>query len=266
MCDLSLLPAGLEACRLDDTLLAKGYEAFPAEDRARLKTTQALVMSLFAEHPDCEVLRQESSAQGLNRVETRVPAPWALFLLPSDFADAPRVISMLMTARLGGVPRLAVGFLTPTPEKIPAGVLTALELCGLEHAFALDETSAEELLHCMADGETGRLSGVALPDRLLAAAQALGAAVYNAPAHPLVGIDPALTTEALGAIQRLLPGVQRCPVPQPAGSPRPAVCFHSAETVPDAQVMLDEQLAGCWLEAALAPDFFLNVSLSFTLR
>lgn len=266
MCDLSLLPAGLEACRLDDALLAKGYETFPAADRARLKTTQTLVMSLFDECPDCEILQRESAARGLNRVETRIPASWALFLLPGDFADAPRLASMLMTARLGSVPRLAVGFLTSSPETLDAGVLTALELCGIEHALALDEAGAETLLHFMADGGTGRLAGVALPDRITAAAQALGVTVFDAPVCPLAASDPTLDPEALDTIRRLLPGVEHRSLPLPAASPRPAVLFHTGKASSDAQILLDENLAGCWLEPGLTPAFFLNVSLSFTLR
>ena len=266
VCDLSLLPTDLEACRLDDALLARGYETFPAEDRARLKTTQALVMSLYAERPDCEVLRRESAAQGFARIETRAPAPWALFLLPGDVADAPRVTSMLMAARLGSVPLLAAGFLTSTPETIPAGVLSALELCGIEHAFALDDSAAEALLRFMAAGGAGRLAGVALPGNLVAAAQSMGVRVYDAPARPSVALDPALASEALETIRRLLPGVTPCFLPLPTEAPRPTVLFHADETVADAQVILSEALAGCWLEAALTPDFFLNGSLSFTLR
>ena len=267
MCDLSLLPAGLETCRLDDALLAQGYESFAAEDRARLKTTQALAMSLYAERPDYEVLRRDSAALGFDRVETRVPAPWALFLVPGDFADAPRLTSMLMAARLGSVPQLAVGFLTAAPDTLSAGVLTALELCGVEHAFALHgyagDSGAEALLRCMAEDGAGRLAGTGLPGELVAGAQALGVGVYNAPLHPLAAVDPALAPEALDAIRRLLPGVTQCALPLPAGSPRPAALYHTGETTAGAQVSLNEALAGCWLEADLTPDFFVNVSLSF---
>ena len=78
MCDLSLLPAGLETCRLDDALLAQGYESFAAEDRARLKTTQALAMSLYAERPDYEVLRRDSAALGFES-KRACPPPGRFF-------------------------------------------------------------------------------------------------------------------------------------------------------------------------------------------
>ena len=270
MCDLSLLPSGIEACRLDDALLAKGYETFPATDRARLKTTQALAMSLFAERPDCEVVRRESAAQGFVQIATRVPAPWALFLLPKAFADAPRLTSMLMAARLGNVSQIAVGLLTATPEAIAAGTLTALELCGIEHAFALEdsggEAGAQTLLRLLAADGAGRLVGVGLPHEIMATAQTLGVSAYNAPAQPLAAIDPDLAPETLETIQRLLPGVKTFSLPLPAGSPRPAVLFHARTPSTDAGVLLSEELAGCWLETALTPDFFLNTSLSFTLR
>ena len=123
---------------------------------------------------------------------------WLSALLSAD-----ALLSELFSSSCAAASSAGVG--SPETTGSSAGVLTALELCGVEHAFALHgyagDSGAEALLRCMAEDGAGRLAGTGLPGELVAGAQALGVGVYNAPLHPLAAVDPALAPEALDAIR-----------------------------------------------------------------
>lgn len=127
-------PDEWETWRVPDTDLETAYEATPAPERARIKSTLALVQALHHEQPALSEERVVPAGAGYGYMRRTVPAPWALLLLGPGAPSPVRVAAAIMPAHLAGVPLL--GAMWTGGGRAPEALLAALELAGVEHVFA----------------------------------------------------------------------------------------------------------------------------------
>ncbi len=257
MFELDSFPERVEAGRISDDVSGCAYERVSHQIRALLKTNQALVQAAFREQPDEFDCRRVSRASGFVLQRVRKPVDWVL--VHAGEADATRLSAVLMAVRLAGVDMPLVIF--PSGEVPSDEALATLELCGIEHAFCLDDESAETLVRVLASQGSGRLVTFGLK-RLGCAAMEAGIIWRSLPTVIRMRLDPALSKQGRENVRALLPSA--CIVPK--GDPSD-VYYHARGTQPDPMSVLHlaEPLAGCWLEPSLPPEFFLDdaVSVSF---
>lgn len=230
----------IEACRVPDDQLAAAYEATSAEHRSWIKTTLALIGSLYPALPAHTSTCVENPAAGFACTRTSETAPWAVLLIGDGYASAIRLAAAIMPARLAGVePILAVWTGTGA---LPEAVTAALELTGVEQVFAMPD--ARPLLHEL----RGR-------GRILC---------FNA-ALPETGL-PAWSDHAPRLERAALPGdaLWAHPDALPAAGGADALC-EGQTGMDDVPLVLGPGLEGCWVHQDLTPAFFMNDTLRLTL-
>ena len=206
MLDSPILPARLEAHGIDDTVFEHAYEAVGAENRAALKHGIAVLHAYWGER-EASRLRTRVFRQGFCVEEEDAPAPYALLVCSAAYAHPARLLAALMPAVLAGVPLILPCFVPEaegaerhlsaqvvaaglSPAKgvlfgdepanyLPAApLLAALELSGVEGAYALAEEDPLEALEYLRDsrgrGRVLLLGPVAAADALLVRAARLG--------------------------------------------------------------------------------------------
>ena len=179
MPDFDALPDTFEDRRIADEKLACAYEAVSPQARARLKTTQALIQAVYAEPPLPREIRTRSAAAGYAVRLAETAAAWVVAVAGKAVPPA-RLTAALTMARLSGVGRAAVVF--PAPDMPPAA-FTALDLCGVEDAFALSLSETEALLRHLCQGgnaRRGRLLLFSAPAGLILLARELSLPCWDA--------------------------------------------------------------------------------------
>lgn len=160
--------------RVPDALLAAAYEAVTPQERAWLKTTQALVQSVYQEAPAvCEHHCQPAGSPFAYSIRT-TPVTWTAVLIGGKFAAPCRLSAALMTARLAGVETLLV-FFADTPENVCPAIFASCELAGVENLYSLslrtpspENLSLYDVLPALSQAEGrmlafGRVEGIPLP-------------------------------------------------------------------------------------------------------
>lgn len=146
----------LDAHLLDDSLSAGAYEALSSEERAVLKKCIARLHVVWGERP-ARQSRSRSFRQGFGVIEDDAPATYALLVCEASHPSPAAFLAALMPALLGGVSEILVCFVFPqgraaSPSGIPAPLLGALELAGVERAFAASEAEVLALAEMLRAG------------------------------------------------------------------------------------------------------------------
>lgn len=126
----------LDPFRVPDSLLGDAYDSVTPQQRAWLKTTQALVQSVHAEAPARREQRCWPTGTGFAYSECTQPVAWTVVMVAGVFAAACRLSAALMTARLAGVENVLV-FFADSPSLVHPAVFAACELAGVENLFSL---------------------------------------------------------------------------------------------------------------------------------
>jgi hypothetical protein len=139
-----------------DEAFAFAYDHAQASFRSHIKSTLALHMACFGEMPEGILTRARSIPLGYAHATHNIPAYWALIALGGDFASAPRLAAVLMCARLAGV-----RYILPVlfgAENYPPVLLCAMELTGIENAYACNAGNASALVRRLASkSRAGRI-------------------------------------------------------------------------------------------------------------
>ena len=144
-------PAGLLSHAVDDRHMAEAYEALGAKPRATLKKCIARLHRFWGESPKRSLLLR-TPAEGFCVEREDVPADFALIVCAADYSHPTAFLAAIMPAVLAGVPAVLPLFIhretpgndaSPQSDTLPCfPLLAALELAGVERAFALDEAAA----------------------------------------------------------------------------------------------------------------------------
>lgn len=195
-------PDEWEAWRLPDAALEAAYEATPPEERARIKSTLALVQAVCRERPALAEERVIPAGSGYGYTRRALPAPWTILLLGPGVPSPVRVAAAIMPAHLAGVPLLAA--MWTGSGRAPDALLAALELAGVEHVFAPTPTHpalALAAMHTWPGAATlpGRLlllsAGPIPPDYAHDAERAAAAPIWMERAYPRIASRLSLAPE-----------------------------------------------------------------------
>jgi len=152
----------LDAHALADSVMAGAYEALRGEEWAVLKKCIARQHVVWGEYATRES-RTRSFRQGFGLVEDDAPAAYALLVCEASHPFPAAFIAALMPALLAGVSAVLPCFIPaedkePDRQGISASLLGALELAGVERAFAAPEAEVRVLAELLrADGGSGRM-------------------------------------------------------------------------------------------------------------
>ena len=260
-------PRWLEACRVDDGVVAAAYEATPASFRAALKAGLALAHFHFGEAATCRDDSVRNMRLGFLRMRRRQPAPWTLMVLSPAYAAAARLTAACAAALLAGVPHVAAVFPGGAPR--PAA-LVSLELSGVEDIYEPDAGDVAALLAEMAalPGPCGRvilLHGGELAD-LARFVRQRHIPCYEEDRAPRLrveedaGIDLELLAFAQGGKTALEAALAAEGPPDAVyGSPQTATA-----PAPKARLTLGAGCEGFWLHPGLVPEFFTVCRQGFT--
>lgn len=252
MTDFSL-PPELEDFRLPDALFGDAYEATPPERRGWIKTTLALVETTYAPLPSCSEQRTECAAAGYGQRIRQTIAPWAALVIGPEYVSPIRLSAAIMSARLAGVEPL-LALLTGTPEHMPLELLTALELTGIEHSFAVPD--ATPVLTKLAAEGRGRILGFGIS--LSALARQLDIPLWTDVTSPCLGVPDASAYD-LETIRWAHPDARFMPAPERQCEPeRRYAALYTPESFPHlyAPLRLCPGLEGAWVCSDLSPSFF----------
>ena len=284
-----------EKARFPDAKLGDAYEATSPQARAWIKNSLSLVQSAYGRLPTrCEV-RQENQAFGYTFCRRTETAPWVTLLLGNNDFSAVRLAAAIMTARLAGVEEVFAVW-TGAQDTLAPTQISALELTGVEHVFALPAdrvpTFLDEIRSNFPGTRAGRVlvfgygndttSTVHSPATICPEVQQH--AIWPEPiwpeptwqdTPPLLGIFPdALPVRDLIAATHPDATIE-IPTPDSLSAVRlyTAVYGTSAGTssgslpgqnAVQTRLRLSSDLAGAWLCPDLAPDFFLNSEISLS--
>ena len=151
-----------DAHALADSVMAEAYEALRSEDLAVLKKCIARQHVVWGEYVARES-RTRSFRQGFGLVEDDAPAAYALLVCEASHPSPAAFIAALMPALLAGVSAVFPCFISAGDkvsgrQDISAPLLGALELAGVERAFAASEAEVRALAELLrADGGSGRV-------------------------------------------------------------------------------------------------------------
>ncbi len=149
--------AWLEAHRIADSLMAEAYESLSGEERGVLKKCIARLYAVWGERP-VQGRAARSFRQGFGLEEDEAPARYALLVCKAKFCSPAALLATLMPALLAGVPEILPCFVRVKEEEafapdIPAALLGALELAGVERAFAASEAEVFALARLLPASE-----------------------------------------------------------------------------------------------------------------
>lgn len=152
-----------DAWVLDEARFGEAYAALDAYERSLLKTCIARLHQIWGESPDLNLSRVARRGFCLEREDR--PAATAAIVCPASYRHPAAFLAALMPAVLAGVARILPLFVTDRPgDAVSAPLLAALELAGVEDAYAPDGAAAIEALEALrperlvllGDGELGR--------------------------------------------------------------------------------------------------------------
>lgn len=154
--------AWLDAHALADSRMAEAYESLSDNERAVLKKCIARLHAVWGECPAHES-RNRSFRQGFGLVEENAPVSHVLLACESSYPSPAALLAVILPALLAGVSCILPCFAPASgraalQRDITAPLLGALELAGVERAFAASEhdiCALAELLR--ADGDRGRI-------------------------------------------------------------------------------------------------------------
>lgn len=149
-------PVWLEGYLCPDSQFEEAYNSLPATFRAALKTAIAAAFFHFGQNDSAVSTYLENKAKGFWSTAQSRPAPWALPVFDEQFNAPARLIAACILPALCGVPLIGACCLGQKPA---AGVLLALELCGVENLFCLDENLLHSLMNEMGPGRLVLLHG-----------------------------------------------------------------------------------------------------------
>ncbi len=271
-------PAWLEAHLIDDTSFERAYEDLGASGRARLKQAIA-VLHVFWGEAEERRHTERVFRQGFRVREDMAPAPYTLLVCDSAYAFPSCLLAALMPAVLAGCPlilpcfaptagraeaspdrclpvdcgpgvRSPLGMSDPAakdrpsrakPLPVAGPLLAALELSGLERAFALTEEGALDLFGQLHDAH-GRGRLVIMGRDLWGEPLLLQAGRLGIPTRAF--LTPPLYLRAEGG-QEILPDGREPDATAP-------------------QLELDENHESVWIWPDLSPDWFRNRRLRLT--
>lgn len=139
---LSLVPDGpvwpreFEKSRCPDAAFAEAWERLPKSFRAAIKNAIALHAFHFGETSSRQLQARCDLSRGFAEKNHEKPVPWALVIFEAAFRAPALLAEACVLPALCGVPQIGAICTggTPLPQN-----LTALELCGLEDLFLLQE-------------------------------------------------------------------------------------------------------------------------------
>lgn len=258
--------SALDPFRIQESLLAEAYEAVHPQQRAWLKTTQALVQSVFGEAPAVVERRCLPVGSGFMHCVRTVPVSWALVLIGGNFAAPCRLSAALMAARLSGVESVLV-FFADDPARVCPAVFAACELAGVENLYALSVHSPSP-------------ENLSLLDALITLSPAHGRVLTFGPVHSLPLPFPtwhdAPPTAAIAPDCNLTETQLRDFHPDiilhaPESSEHKDVLYCTSSATrgttassKSAALSLGPGLEGAWLHVGLLPSFFQRTSIQLT--
>lgn len=255
-------PEWLEDCRCPDELFAQAYDTLPDTFRAALKTAIALAFFHYGQNDAITRAYVENPARGFRHHSSSRPAPWALTIFDENFHAPARLLAACVLPALCGVPLLGACCLgkKPAPEN-----LLALELCGVEDTFCIDDKLMQVLISEMGKGrlvllhggDWGRIAHAATVFNVPCIAEQAPPRLFvaNPEAFDLDVLAMAQGTNRAGLTTRPEGQVDALYLANPA-SPD----LESGEHSP---LALGPGLEAFWLWADLAPDFFRVRHLAF---
>lgn len=261
--DLPGAPAWLEDARLAEESLAAAYDAAPPACLAALKTGLALAHSHFGDPPPLAREEWLKKGRGFRGFCQARPLRWALVLFDDSFSAAARLCAAAAAPVFAGVETILAVCLEGEPC---FQALTALELCGVEDIFLLQQADLERLFRDLGPSGSavflGPKAGEAEP-----LARARGLMTYKdrgEPALSLLSPDefPVRTLEfCQGEAARRL-NSDACPDAVYAGAERARQLAFSQKAP---RLILGPGCEGFWLHPGLSPAFFRPGSSAFLL-
>jgi len=148
-----------DAHALADSVMAGAYETLCGFDRAILKKCIARQHVVWSEYAARES-RTRAFRQGFGLVEDDAPAAYALLVCEASYPSPAAFIAALMPALLAGVSAVLPCFISAKDRAgISASLLGALELAGVERAFAASEAEVLALAGLLRPNSGGNSGG-----------------------------------------------------------------------------------------------------------
>lgn len=139
--------SGCEDWQISDEDLDAAYDNTPASKRALIKSTLALVDSVWREDSSHREERIRDQTAGLLFERISDPAPWVILVINSGFLPT-HIAAAIMPAYLAGVSRIVAIWIGSEP--VPTSLLCTLEISGVDELFVppsdVDAKSAISLL------------------------------------------------------------------------------------------------------------------------
>jgi hypothetical protein len=148
------LPDSFDAWRVSDTRFAKAYYRTGDRGRAVIKSAIAAAFQAWQPSACASVAISTRFHGGETRSEETAPRPWYALALDPGVVSPAQIVAALIPAVAARIPNVLV-FRPKARSGWPDALLTALELCGVEHVFSPSMKNFEYCLGFLRD-EFGR--------------------------------------------------------------------------------------------------------------
>ncbi|MGM0645026.1 MAG: hypothetical protein ACQESV_01320 [Thermodesulfobacteriota bacterium] len=140
----------IEPYLVEDETFGQAYEAVGDVRRSWLKTQIARLHSWYGRGPRDAEVRECESAEGCRRYSVWHPPKWGLVVVDESVQAPALGIGGILPLLMSGCPEVVVARVGNSDW--PAGLLTALELLGIELAVSLPENETSALQNVSGEG------------------------------------------------------------------------------------------------------------------
>ena len=163
--------------RVDDALLDDAYDAISAQNRAKLKTVQAISELLVGKISLPQIISTSCKDDGFAIRKVKKVVPWLLFVAGEN-ANPSILCACASMARFSGVEQIAIVFLDKPKEK---ECFLALDLCGIDDIFHIsDKDTVDNLFNELCGLGRGRIITLNYPIYFMSFAYKKGIPFYDA--------------------------------------------------------------------------------------
>lgn len=251
--------AWLDKHALHDDSFAEAYDALNGAERAVLKKCIARLYQVWGETPPKES-RTRAFIQGFGLEESSAPVPYVLLVCELSYPSPAAFLAALMPALLAGVEPVLPCFVPARDgggmRHVPAALLAALELAGVERAFLAADDAVQDFFTSLsgrnAAGRLVLLGGAACGESL-----ALEAHRKGLPCRSLTGLPRYFSV-------RLDEAAEQCFRPRSSGAAGGnAIPPDDAGDEDGLFLSLDAGHEDIWVWPDLGPDWFRTKRMRF---